>query len=107
MYQVPKYLQVNIFQKVHFIYTNIKEFEQTNQHDSTAGAVKKNLSIISIKCWKKTGLLKTINLYLNKRKARSGNGQVYREKTSLKRKTDDQQNIQIAFHVAFMDVVSC
>ena len=31
------------------IYTNIKEFEQTNLHDSTAGAVKKNLTILLIK----------------------------------------------------------
>ena len=43
---VPKYQQVNIFQKVHFVYTSIKEFEQTNQHDST---VKKNPSNFPIK----------------------------------------------------------
>ena len=47
---IPKYLQVNIFQKVPFVYTNIKEYEQANQHDSTAGTVKKNLLNFSIKC---------------------------------------------------------
>ena len=104
---VPKYLQVNIFQKVHFIYTNIKEFEQTNQHDSTAGAMKKNLSILYDKMLKKTDFLKNNQPVPFQAKNKIGHWSSLNRNLSLKRKTDDQQNIQIAFHVAFMEVVSC